>query len=308
MNRFKLLVIGLTMLVSTMTRATETINFFVGVSPAHSGAAFLTKQLEVANGLQDKYNFILHFKPGGGGVIAIKALNTSPTNSIVSVGPHFVKHVMDHKINEDDYSSLPASGVEMCTGIVSNVGSTDGGLDSLSNYKGKELLVGATSLGSPAHMIATAIAEKYGFTIKFIPFNSDPEAAVAVASGTGVNLALASGRRYKTLLKDNNIQYLATYCAKPDRDMPNAKLLSSYGFDNIPPIFMPTLARKEMPIEKQTEISYYIELAADKMDKFTKMPWYMRPTIDNWYVVRVSQQKKFLTDYGQVKQSIVASN
>jgi tripartite-type tricarboxylate transporter receptor subunit TctC len=277
-------------------RADPTTVFFqLPVSPKHGTVTLLMKQIEWINGTQSKYRVVPEFKPGAGGLIAAKAMEKNPANSIVGVGPHFQKLLLDNKLNEADFKYMPNTGFDMCTGVNTNVGDMSKGVASLEDYRGQELVVGTTANGSPAHLVAKRLSKEYGFSIRLVTFRSDLEAFLNMVAGNGVNFAFASPRHYLLHKKQQpNLKILAVNCPQRVALVPDIKTLDEQGI-SAPKVFNANLVRKEMPDQMRHDLGNLFQQAANEVGLWSIMPHLIQGGTQEWYDSRVAEQRKWLT-------------
>jgi tripartite-type tricarboxylate transporter receptor subunit TctC len=254
----KKLLLSIILSFTSLAYAGETITIHFSASASQPNAAPYLKMLEVANRLQNKYDFVLEFKPGANGVLAIKAMDTSPTNRLATIAPAFVENSKQGLINENDYVPVATQG-DACWAVITNVGDTKQGLASLRGQK--EITVGGTGFGNAAHITALMIGEQYGFKVRYIVYKANYDALVNMASGEPINFVLERVANYNTFkTKNPKLQVLAMNCASRNQLIPNVKTTREQGF-NTPTVFFATVANKRMPEEKRREISAILDRA-----------------------------------------------
>lgn len=271
------------------------VYYKISVGPGAGPTSMLLKQIEAANGMQTKYKIIPDFKVGAGGLIAAKSMEKHPANSILGIGPHFQHLTISNKVNGNDYRHLPYSGFDMCVGIHTNIGDMSLGVKSLESYKGKEIVVGVTAPGAPAHLTAIVLSEKYGFKIRLATFKSDKEAFMNMVAGHGVNFATVNPAHY-VAFKDQqpNLKVLAVNCPTRLPTVPDVKTLDEQGI-TAPKVFNAIMARKEMPTQMQEEIGLLLQKAADEVDMWNKIPIFIPNGSEKWFKERTAEQHKWLT-------------
>lgn len=262
--------------------AAETITIVSGASPTHSGTASLQQSVREANALQEKYNFVIEFKPGGQGVIALSTMDASPHNKIAGIAPAFINNIEFGLIKEENYLPVSAQG-DACWAVITNIGNTDQGIDSLAEMKGKEVFVGGTGIGNAAHLTSLILAEKYGFKVNYVVFKSNYDGLVNMVGNNGINLVLERVASYKQFkLKQPNLQILGINCTSRIQDMPEIKTLKEQGLDT-PMIFNLFVANKDMPADKRKEIGAILD-AGQKVvgkQKMLELSDLMAPQFDN---------------------------
>lgn len=260
-NMLKFLFVILSFLLvnaTTMAQQAETITIVAPHSPSQNSTPFTLKLIEKANFIQAKYNFVVEFKPGAMGVAGIRYMDSSPSNRIVGVAPAFIENTKNGLIVESDYVPVSGHG-DVCWALISNIGNTATGIESLSKFKGKEVTVGGTGIGNAAHVTALMLGEKYGFTVKYVVFKSNFDAVVNIVGDNGVNLALENISTYHQFKeKQPNLQMLGLNCSMRSVQAPGLKTLREQGV-NAPIIFNMLMANKAMPVEKRKEIGAILD-------------------------------------------------
>ncbi len=247
---------------SGITYAAETISIQFGASASQPNTAPYLKTIEIANKLQNKYEFVLEFKPGANGVLALKAMDQSPQNRLATVAPAFVENAKSGFINENDYVPVVTQG-DACWAIITNIGETAKGIASLNGQK--EITVGGTGFGNAAHITAIKVAEKYGIKVRYIVYKSNYDALVNMAGGQPINFLLERPANYRIFKEKNpNLQILGINCNKRSPLYPDVKTVKEQGFET-PTIFFATVANVKMPAEKRKEITVILEQAQDKL-------------------------------------------
>jgi tripartite-type tricarboxylate transporter receptor subunit TctC len=237
-----------------------TVEFSAGASQPN--VAPYLKMLEVANSMQNKYEFVLEFKPGANGVLAIKTMDQNPINRLATTAPAFVENSSAGLINEDDYVPVATQG-DACWAVITNVGDTKKGIASLKGQK--EITVGGTGYGNAAHLTALIIGKEYGFKVRYIVYKANYNALVDMTGGQPINFVIERVSNYQTFVKQNpKLQILGINCSKRNALMPNVKTLAEQGF-NTPTIFLSTIANVKMPKERRQEISKILDQAQQKI-------------------------------------------
>ena len=103
--------------VCTSVSAREIITVYSPYSPSHAGTTATRKVFDVANAAQHKYQFILEFKAGAQGVLALKEIEENPANKLAIIFAAFVDNVEKKLINESDYVPVHALG-DACWAVV----------------------------------------------------------------------------------------------------------------------------------------------------------------------------------------------
>lgn len=300
MKQFILAVL-LSMTSTVWAKETITVQFSANATQPNS-VPYL-KMLEVANQMQTKYDFQLEFKPGANGVLALRAMDQQPENRLATVAPAFVENARTGQINESDYAVVTTQG-DACWAIITNVGDTNKGLESLKGQK--EITVGGTGYGNAAHLTALIIGEKYGFNVRYIVYKANFDALVNMAAGEKINFVLERPSNYKQMKEKNpNLQILGINCANRSPLFPNVKTVREQGFTT-PTIFMSTVANVKMPESKRREIAQILDNAQEKLGAAYLLetadmnpPQFNRPKISTqeFFNTRVSQMKDLTGRY-----------
>jgi tripartite-type tricarboxylate transporter receptor subunit TctC len=288
---------------SMIVDAKELITVEFSSIPSQSNATPYLKMLDIANSLQDKYEFVLEFKPGGNSLVAMKAMDQSPTNRISTTSPAFAENVLSGQLNENDYVAITTQG-DACWAVITNIGDTRTGIASLKGQK--EIVVGGVGYGTSAHLAAIIISKRYGFKIRYIPYKANIEALIQMASGQPINFVIERISNYKNFKQKNpNLEVLGINCPHRNPLMPEIKTLAEQGFD-VPTIFMTTLANVKMPVEKRREISQILDQAQMQLGNKYMMesadmyaPMFANPKIstEEFFNRRVLQMKVLLHRY-----------
>jgi hypothetical protein len=285
------------------TTAAERITVLSSATASQPNTAPLLKTLDVANASQSKYEFVLDFRPGGAGVIALKAMDQNPLNRLATVAPAFVENAKSGLINESDYVAISTQG-DACWAVITNVGDTAKGLESLRGQK--EITVGGTGYGNAAHLTSLIIGERYGFGVRYIVYKANYEALKDMAAGLPVNFVLERVANYQ-IFKERNpkLQILGINCPARNPLMPNIKTVKEQGFDT-PSIFLTIVASIQMPEDKRKEIGKILEDAQTKLglpymiessDMFPPSFNKNKLTVEQYFKERVDQMKRLTSQY-----------
>lgn len=294
----KLLAILLATLALSAT-AREVITLVNGTAPSQPNVATYMRTLDVANSIQNKYEFIIEMKPGANGALALKNMDLSPSNRIATIAPAFVENAKSGLINEADYVPLSSQG-DACWAIITNIGDTAKGLSSLKGQR--EIIVGGTGFGNASHITSLILAEQYGFNVRYVVYKANFDALVAMAGNNGPNFVIERIHNYKTF-KDKNpaLQVLGVNCPTRNPLMPAVKTVKEQGFDT-PTIFFAVVANVKMPESKRQEIANILESAQRKVGTAYLLesadlvaPQHM--TVPDFFGKRVSQMHYLTTKY-----------
>lgn len=245
--------------VSISAHSAETISIASPYSANHSGTAAMYRILEQANRDQNRYNFILEFKPGGEQIIAIKYMDEQPQSRLAIVAPKFVEHVTSGRLNQQDYDPVWALG-DACWAVIANVGDEKKGVASLRGQS--ELVVGGVGFGNSAHLTALQLAQQYGFRVKYVPFKSNFDALVLMAADGSVNMVLERVGNYEQMkIKNPKLRMLAMSCPQRHPQAPQVKTLLEQGI-TAPYVFNIVVANRNMLATKQEDIGKILNRAA----------------------------------------------
>ena len=135
----KRLVTAILIAASTVVSAAETIKLFVPNGPSHPTTPSILRVLDIANARQNKYLFVIDFKPGGNQTIALKEMDKSPQNTVATIAPAYVENIESGALNEKDYVPVSALG-DACWAVVANRPLTGQ----------KEMVIGGVGFGNSA--------------------------------------------------------------------------------------------------------------------------------------------------------------
>jgi tripartite-type tricarboxylate transporter receptor subunit TctC len=252
----KLLLIICLLSTSVFAQEQITVEFSAGANQPNVPAYL--KMLDVANTLQNKYKFVLEFKPGAAGVVAIKAMDQSPENRLATTAPAFVENSRQGLIDENNYVPITTQG-DACWAVITNIGNTRSGIASLRGQQ--EITVGGTGFGNATHLTALIIGKRYGFNVRYIVYKTNYDALIQMTGGHGINFTIERVSNYQNLRQQNpNLQILGISCPQRNPAMPEVKTLSEQGFDT-PTIFLSTIANVKMPVAKRQELASVLDQA-----------------------------------------------
>lgn len=239
------------MILTPLLVLAETIKIYSPYSPGHSATPALFRVVEQANRDQDKYKFVVEFKPGGNQLIAVKSLDE---NSLAIIAPAYVENIQTGKLNPRDYVPLHAFG-DACWAVVTN--------KSLDNQR--EFVVGGVGFGNAAHLTALALGERWGFSVRYIVFKSNNDALLNMAGDNGVEFVIDKYEGYESLKsKNDRLRMVAASCPARLPQQPDIKTLGELGID-APLIFNITIAQQAMPQNKRDDIAKILHGATEKI-------------------------------------------
>lgn len=239
---------------SMAASAAETIKIFVPNGPSHPTTPSILRILDVANTNQNKYTFVVEFKPGGNQTIALKEMDKSPQNTLATIAPAFVENIDSGALNESDYAPVSALG-DACWAVVTNRPLTGQ----------KEMMIGGVGFGNAAHLTGIALGKKYNFKTEYIVFKSNFDALVNMAGNNGINIVIDKYENYESMrTKNPNLQMVAASCPTRLPQEPSIKTLKELGVE-APSVFIIAMASVEMHREKRTEMSAILDSAIKQL-------------------------------------------
>jgi tripartite-type tricarboxylate transporter receptor subunit TctC len=289
--------------MSTAVLAQEKITIYFNAGVNQPNYAPYLRMIDIANKNQKKYQFLIEPKPGANGLLAIKAMDRSPENSLATQAPSFVENTRSGNINERDYVAVSAQG-DACWAVITNVGDTAKGITSLRGQK--EITVGGTGFGNVAHLTALTISDRYGFDIRYIVYKANYDALLNMAGGEKINFVIERVQNYQTFKTRNpNLQILGMSCNQRHPQMPEVKTLTEQGI-TVPTIFFVTVANTKMPAIKRQEIENLLEQAQAELGQDFLLetadlqpPQFVTPRIsaNRYFEQRVNQIKILLLKF-----------
>lgn len=254
----KLIVVFLGLFLGQVTQARDIITIVSPYSASHSGTPALFKIVEQANAQQSIYQFIVEFKPGAEQLLAVRYADEQPQSRLTIVAPKYVEHTFSGKLNQNNYVPVFALG-DACWAVITNVGDEKRGVSSLRGQK--ELTVGGVGFGNSAHLTALQLGEKYGFSVRYVPFRSNFDALILLAGDQSVNMVLERVSNAQQMkIKNPNVKILGMSCPIRHPDVPNVKTLKEQNIQ-APYVFNIIVANTNMPLPRRTAINQILENA-----------------------------------------------
>jgi len=248
----KFLVSIMLIMISAWAQASNIVTIVSPYAPTHSGTVAMQRIVEQANQQQSRYTFVLDFKPGGEQILAIRYMDENPGNRVAIIAPKFVEHIEAGRLSRQAYEPVWALG-DACWAVITNVGDERKGLASLRGQR--ELVVGGVGIGNTAHLTALEIGQRMGFAVRYVPFKSNFDALILMASDGSVNMVLERVVNYQQMkIKNPNLQMLAMSCPQRHPDASWVATLHEQGF-NTPYVFNIVIANRAMPAVKQQDIA-----------------------------------------------------
>jgi tripartite-type tricarboxylate transporter receptor subunit TctC len=237
---------------ASVAMAVEKIVILNPQGPSHSGTAQLIRVVDMANSLQNKYQFFIEFKVGGFESIALKQLLIDEQRYI-STMTNASAEALDRKfIDLKNYSVIFSQG-DSCWAVIALTGSTSQNLDSLKHLK--ELVVGGPAIGGATHITALELGQKYNIPVKYVVFRSNFDALVNMASNNGVNFIIERVKNFSQFEeKNSNMKILAMSC--PTRNPKHSQIptLLEQGISS-PFIWQQIVAGKNMDSRRRQELA-----------------------------------------------------
>ena len=243
---------------STIVNARDIITVYSPYSPSHAGTTATRKVFDVANSAQNKYQFVLEFKPGAQGVLALKEIEDHPANKLAIIFAAFVDNVEKKLINESDYVPIHALG-DACWAVVSLDGDARTGVASLATAR--EIVVGSVGFGNATHLTALQIGSRYTVPVRFVPFKSNYDSMMAMVGGHGINFNLERVSVIEQFReKNSNLKILGMSCPVRHPDAPTVRTLREQGI-LAPYVFNTIVAHQRMPRDRARELGAILDQA-----------------------------------------------
>lgn len=254
----KIFIMILSLGLFATVHAKELITIASPYSASHSGTPAMQKIIDRANQTQEKYVFVLEFRPGGEQIIAVKHIHDQPNNRLAIIAPKFVEHVQSGKLDLQQYEPVHALG-DACWAVISNLGDHKLGIAGLAGQK--EIVVGGVGFGNATHLTSLEIAEKFDLQVRYVPFRSNFDALILMVGDNSVNLVLDRVLNYQQFqAKNPRIKMLAMSCPERHPDAPHTATLREQGI-SAPYVFNITVAHRLMPGDKRAELTTILQQA-----------------------------------------------
>lgn len=282
------------------SKATETIKIYSPYSPAHSATPALRKIVDEANQSQEKFQFVLEFRPGGNQIIALKTINKD-ISALAIIAPAFVENVDTGQLIESDYRPVYALG-DACWAVITNKSFTDS----------REFVVGGVGYGNATHLTSLALGTKHRFVVRYVIFKSNYDALINMTGNNGVEFVIDRFESYSNLKSQNKkLQMVAASCPNRLPQAPEIPTLAELGI-TAPYIFNILVASRDMPEIKRKEIGQILDSATlkigqDEIFKISSLrpPIFDHVTADQFYSKSISLvrslQAKYKTEIEQSK-------
>ena len=286
--------------LSLTVSAKETWTIVYSWQPSDPAAGFYRTLIEEANKSQQKYRFVIDFKPGAGGSIAARHVESTPNTILANSSALFIRPLFFPESSHTvaNFRSL----MPMC---VAPMLVFSGKYKSWNEVpKDKPLTIGMSGLGTTTHLVATQIAVKYP-NINIIPFKSTSEAlSSTVAGNTDFSVGFL-GETNPWLTPVNGRQVYVLGVTGKD-NLNNIKPLTTYGFPEVlsrMSSHQQLFASRKMPDTQFNEIreifvasaKHHAVISANALD-FCK-PNSQMPTseIDHWFNIQLVTWRRIFT-------------
>lgn len=236
-------------MIITSAIAAETIVVLNPQGPTHSGTAQLLAVVEKANKNQNKYNFVVEFKPGAFESIALNELATAPQTKISTMTNAAVEGFDRGLVKDSDLIPIFSQG-DSCWAVI-GLTNNNQGLDSIKSYK--EIVGGGPAIGGATHLAAIELGRRYNKPVRYIVYRSNYDAMINMVANDGVNFIFERVVNYDGFKNKNpNLQILAMSCPIRHPQAKNVKTLKEYGI-NSPYIWQQIVANKNINPAKARE-------------------------------------------------------
>lgn len=266
-------------LLFSIVHAKENITVVSYLGPGSSISLFYKMVVDQANAMQDRYVFVMNYKPGAQGLLALQDIDQSRQTRLALISAGYVDLIEKQQIKRDDYIPINSGG-NTCWVIMSPRGSLDKGLSSL---RGERILnLSTVGLGTSTHLTSLLLAERLGFTINPVIFKTGIEGVILMASDESIHLAVDTPTNYLNFRSKNpNIKALGTNCAMRNPKVPDVRTFREQGFDGIS-VWSFAVAHNQMEPARREDLGRVLDqaMAAIGQEKiFEKFDLFM-PTLN----------------------------
>lgn len=161
-----------------MAGARETVTIVYSWNVGDAAMNFYRALAEESNKIQNKYQFIVEAKPGAGGSIAAKHVESNPSVILANSSALFIRPIFfpgDQSHNVSAFKSI----LPMCSAPMLIVSSRYKNWNEVP--KDRQLTIGMSGNGSTTHLVATQVAARYPNMIT-VPFKSTSDALLSAVS------------------------------------------------------------------------------------------------------------------------------
>ena len=280
--------------ISFCTYASETITIASPYTPSHSGTTALRAVVEQANTQQTKYNFVIDFKPGGQQMLAVQYMDQRPDERLSVIAPAFVENTEAGSLVANNYAPVYALG-DACWAVITNV----------PTFKDAGTLnVGGVGFGNATHLTSLLLGDKNNFKVKYVPFKSNFDALVLMASDNSINLVIDRVQSFNQFKDKNpNMRIAAASCPHRLAGAPDVPTLKELGIP-APYIWNIIVANNSMPVAKRKELGKILDTATislgkSKIQELSDMspPVFNNVNIDTYYSNSLQSVSTLLKKY-----------
>lgn len=253
----KKLFLLLAFLMST-AYAQETITVVNAQGPTQSMTPQILAVIDEANKIQNKYKFLLEFKPGGFESIGVREVLENPKNKVVTITNSVVEAESRGLADLNKLEPVFSHG-SACWAVITNF--------SEKNMP-KEITIGGPAIGGAAHLIGLEIGKKHNVPVRYVVYRSNADALIQmVADDNSVNMVVDRVVNYKQFVSKNpKLQVLGLSCPERHPELLQVKTLTEQKI-NAPYIFHFTMASKDMPKNVQNDIADIFQKATLSLGK-----------------------------------------
>lgn len=245
-------------LMGSLVQARETITLVSYLGPGSTISVFYRNVVDRANQIQDRYTFVMDFKPGAQGLLALRDVDQSPKNKLALISAGYVDLIDKKQIDRDDYIPINSGG-NTCWVIMSVRGDINKGLVSLRGER--ELTLSTVGLGTSTHLTSLMLGERLGFKVRPVLFKTGIDGVILMAADESIHLAVDSPTNYLNFrAKNANIKALGTNCAVRNPKVPDVRTFREQGFEGIS-VWSFAVAGKGMSPERRKDLGKILDNA-----------------------------------------------
>ena len=195
--------------ISLHASAKETIVVLNPQGPSHSGTPQLMAMVDEANKQQNKYQFVIEFKPGAFESIALRELTDSNQTKISTMTNAAIEGFDRGLVNESGLIPVFSQG-DSCWAVI-GVTKTNNGLESFKSLN--ELVVGGPAIGGATHLAALEIGRRYNIPVRYIVYKSNYDAFINMVADSSINFIFERVKNYDgDTLRIGRLWYIDLRC------------------------------------------------------------------------------------------------
>jgi tripartite-type tricarboxylate transporter receptor subunit TctC len=298
----KILLVILIAATANLSVAKEKIVVLNPQGPSHSGTPQLIAVIETANRQQNKYQFVMEFKPGAFESIALRELETDPGFRISTMTNAAIEGIDRGFINESKLVPVFGQG-DSCWAVI-GVTKNNQGLESLKSLK--ELVVGGPAIGGATHLAALEIGRRYNLPVRYVVYKSNYDAFINMVADSSITFIFERVKNYEAFKDKNpNMHILAMSCPTRHPKQPSVKTLREYGIDT-PYIWQQIVASTSMPPDRLQEIRNILATATktvglEKIQELSDQtpPMFLGITSEEFYNQSLTKLKTYRKKFKQ---------